>query len=78
MKARRLGLWLHLTTLGFTRALMASAHVLIAFALFALRLLQVYLVLLGKAHVPRELEVEPLRDLYLCDLGFLVLLLCHC
>jgi hypothetical protein len=35
-------------------------------------------VLLGKAHVSQELRVvDPLRDAYLCDRGFLMPFLCH-
>lgn len=44
------------TILGFTKALMASSHVLhIAFTLFAL---SSFLVLLDKAHIPQELRVN--------------------
>ena len=56
---------------------MASVRAVVASTSFAWHLLQVFLVLLGKAHVPQELGVDPLRDLYLCDPGFLMLFLCH-
>lgn len=56
---------------------MASVQSLVALTPLAWHLLQVFLVLLGKAHVPHELGIDPLRDLYLCDLGFLMLFACH-
>jgi hypothetical protein len=50
----------------------------LALCIDGLHLLQAFLVvLLGKAHVPQELEVNPLRDSYLCDWDFLMPFLSH-
>jgi len=54
--------------------LCARTHCL---CIVGLHLLQAFLVLLGQAHVPQKLGVNPLRDSYLCDRGFLMPFLCH-
>lgn len=60
-------------------ALVASVHACTCcLCIGGLHFLQAFLVVLpGKAHVPQELGVYPLRDLYLCDQSFLMPFLCH-
>lgn len=69
---------LGLTSLGLTRALIASARALSGLGVAGLRLVQALLaVLLGKAHVPWELGVLPVKKFISLWWGFLMPFLCR-
>lgn len=61
--------------LGLTRAFVPSACALRGLGIIGLHLLQAFV--LGKMCVLRHYGSVPLRNLYLCDLDFLMSFLCH-